>query len=79
MTAVSRFAAAGAWPALRFGEAKREIFNASLRALTCTLVAVVVFSLLIVPVTLWLGGGQRLGDCGVVYLAACRWECLTVW
>lgn len=58
MTAVSRFAAAGAWPALRFGEAKREIFNASLRALTCTLVAVVVFSLLIVPVTLWLGAGN---------------------
>ena len=58
MTAVSRFATAGAWPALRFGEAKREIFNASLRALTCTLVAVVVFSLLIVPVTLWLGAGN---------------------
>lgn len=58
VTAVSRFAAAGAWPALRFGEAKREIFNASLRALTCTLVAVVVFSLLIVPVTLWLGAGN---------------------
>ena len=35
-----------------------EIFNASLRALTCTLVAVVVFSLLIVPVTLWLGAGN---------------------
>ena len=58
MTAVSRFATSGAWPALRFGEAKREIFNASLRALTCTLVAVVVFSLLIVPVTLWLGAGN---------------------
>ena len=58
MTAVFRFATAGAWPALRFGEAKREIFNASLRALTCTLVAVVVFSLLIVPVTLWLGAGN---------------------
>ena len=58
MTAISRFTAAGAWPVLRFGEAKREVFDAFLRALTCTLVAVVVFSLLIVPVTLWLGPGN---------------------
>ena len=53
MTAISRFTAAGAWPVLRFGEAKREVFDAFLRALTCTLVAVVVFSLLIGPGNVW--------------------------
>ncbi len=57
MTAVSRFAATGAWPALRFGEARREVFDASVRALTCTLAAAVVFSLLAVPVALWPGAG----------------------
>ena len=58
MTAVSRFASAGSWPALRFGEARREVLDASLRALTCALAAAVVFSLLVVPLILWLGAGN---------------------
>ena len=57
MTAVSRFATAGAWPALR--SVKPSVrYSMLLCELTCTLVAVVVFSLLIVPVTLWLGAGN---------------------
>ncbi len=57
MTAASRFAAAGAWPALRFREAGREVLGTSLRALACRMAAAAVFSVFVVPVALWSGAG----------------------
>ncbi len=53
ITAVSRFAGKGAWPVLRFREAGRGIFHASVRALACAVAYFVPSFLLVVCAALW--------------------------
>lgn len=53
--AISRYAEAGGWPALRFGACRGEIFHASVRALVFLLVGIVVFLVVMAPVYIWAG------------------------
>lgn len=55
MTALSRFAAEGKWPVLKFGALRGEIARSFLRALTFIFIGDLVLGLCLTPCILWLG------------------------